>query len=134
MSRTYATESEFAAWLNPDPLPEGAARLLRDASLEVDEMLFTAIYNVDQDDMPTDPRVIKALRDATCAQAEHRAEYGDEVTIIESGEGVSLGPLSFGGSGGSRKGESGQSIPQHSPKAVRILRLAGLSPGTVQDG
>ncbi|QIK63840.1 hypothetical protein G7068_12040 [Leucobacter viscericola] len=133
MSRTYADDKDFATWLQVDKAPEGAARLLRDASLEVDEMLLTAIYRVDHDGAPTEPRVIEALRDATCAQAEFRDEHGDEVEAMGSGESVRLGPLGFGGAFSSGPKPT-QPIPQYSPKAYRILRLAGLIPGTVQDG
>jgi hypothetical protein len=122
MSRTYATSDEYATWLGEASPPAGAARLLRDASLEVDEMLL----------MPVDPKVREALRDATCAQAEHRAEYGDEVEVMAPAESISLGPLSLGGG---RSGvSSAQSVPQHSPKAIRALRVAGLIPGAVLDG
>lgn len=131
MGRTYATEAEFTAWLNPDPVPAGAARLLRDASEDVDEMLLTACYRVDEDDMPVDDPVKEALRDATCAQALHRSEHGDDVEIATSGEAVSLGPLSFGGT--SKGGNASGSVPQRSPRALRILRNAGLIPGTVHD-
>jgi hypothetical protein len=132
MSRTYATSDEYATWLGEASPPAGAARLLRDASLEVDEMLLTAVYRVDHDDMPVDPKVREALRDATCAQAEHRAEYGDEVEVMAPAESISLGPLSLGGG---RSGvSSAQSVPQHSPKAIRALRVAGLIPGAVLDG
>ena len=131
MSRTYATEADFQAWLG-EPAPPGAARLLRDASLEVDDMLLTAVYNVDHDDLPTDPKVAAALRDATCAQAAHRDEYGDDVTIALSGEGVQLGPLRFNGAGAGAAGAS-TAIPRFAPAAYRALRVAGLIPGTVQD-
>lgn len=134
MSRTYATPTEYATWLAVEEPPHGAARLLRDASLEIDEMLFTAHYRVDHDGMPVDPAVIGALRDATCAQAEHRAEYGDDVTLVENGQGASLGPLSFGGSGATTLGGKSSSIPQQSPKALRILRTAGFTPGSITDG
>ena len=132
MSRTYATEPEFTAWLNPELLPNGAARLLRDASLEVDEMLLTAHYRVDHDGNPVDPKIVEALRDATCAQADYRDEHGDEAAIIQGDETLSLGILSLGGRKGSASKEAG--LPQHSPQAVRILRLAGLIPGSVSDG
>lgn len=134
MSRTYATEAEFATWLSPEPLPDGAARLLRDASLEVDEMLLTAHYQVDGDNMPVDPKVRAALRDATCAQAAHRDEHGDDVEIIQSGEAVSLGSLNFGGTGASGRGNANAGTPQHAPSALRILRIAGLVPGGITDG
>ncbi|QIK64152.1 hypothetical protein G7068_13795 [Leucobacter viscericola] len=131
MSRTYATDTDYASWLDVKEAPEGAARLLRDASLEVDEMLLTAIYRVDHDGAPTEPHVIEALRDATCAQAEYRAEHGDEATITLGDVPVSLGPLSIGGRSNSKT--DGTALPQHNPVAVRILRLAGLIPGTVQN-
>lgn len=131
MGRTYATEGEFTDWLNPEPVPTGAARLLRDASEDIDEMLLTAIYQVDEDGMPVVPATVEALRDATCAQALHRFMYGDDVEIATSGESVSLGPLSFGGTSKSGTGLTG--VPQQSPRALRILRNAGLIPGTVQD-
>ena len=131
MSRTYATETEFTSWLNPEPLPDGAARLLRDASLEVEEMLLTAHYNVDHDGNPTAPAVIAALRDATCAQAEYRAEHGDEAAIMQGDEAISLGVLKLGGRNAS---SSSSTLPQHSPNALRILRLAGLIPGGFTDG
>lgn len=130
MSRTYATEDDFEEHLKPEPVPAGAARLLRDASLEVDEMLLTAHYNVDHDGRPTQPHVIAALRDATCAQAEHRHTYGDEIESQEASESISLGPLSFGGR---RGGTAPGGVPQHSPKALRYLRLAGLVPGGITD-
>lgn len=132
MSRTYATSDEYATWLGTDTAPEGAARLLRDASLEVDEMLLTAIYNVDHDDMPTDPKVRDALRDATCAQAEYVAEYGDELERLNEGESIKLGPISFGGAFSS--GPNPQALPRYAPKAIRYLRLAGLIPGSITDG
>lgn len=132
MSRTYATEAEFEEYLNPDPVPSGAARLLRDASLEVDEMLLTAVYRVDHDGMPVEPQVIEALRDATCAQAEFRADYGDELEALNQGESIKLGPISFGGSFSS--GPNPQPLPRFAPKAIRYLRLAGLIPGSITDG
>ena len=132
MSRTYANVTEFAAWLGEEEAPPGAARLLRDASLDVDDMLLTAIYNVDVDDMPTDPKVIEALRDATCAQAQHRDEFGTDADMIADSAAVSLGPLSFGVGRGS--GQGAQSTPVYSPAALRVLRVAGLIPGGVTDG
>ncbi|WP_449277999.1 hypothetical protein [Leucobacter sp. GX24907] len=132
MSRTYATAAEYATWLGEEEAPEGAARLLRDASLEVDEMLLTAHYRVDHDGNPVDPHVIETLRDAACAQAEFRADYGDELEVLNDGESIRLGPVSFGGAFSS--GPNPQALPRYAPKAVRYLRLAGLVPGGITDG
>jgi hypothetical protein len=133
MSRTYATADELKTWLGVEAAPAGAARLLRDASRNVDTMLFAAHYRVDAEGMPTEPAVIEALRDATCAQAEHRDEHGDEIDMLSSGESVRLGPLSFGGAFSSGP-KPAQPIPLHAPAAIEILRNAGLIPGTVTDG
>lgn len=132
MSRTYATEPDFEEYLKPDPVPSGAARLLRDASLEVDEMLLTAHYRVDHDDMPVERHVIDAMRDATCAQAEYRHDYGDEIEALSHGESIKLGPISFGGAFSS--GPNPQPLPKFAPRAVRYLRVAGLIPGSITDG
>lgn len=130
MGRTYATETEFETYLAPEPLPHGAARLLRDASVDVDQMLLTAIYTVDHDGNPTDPHVREALRDATCAQAAHMDEYGDTAALLAGTESVTLGPLKFGGSNTNGRNTASR-VPAFSPTAYEILRTAGLVPGTV---
>jgi hypothetical protein len=73
--RVYATTADLANYLEAAP-PEGARRLLRRASRRVDDALLTALYDVDTAGMPTDPLVITALRDATCAQVEYWATSG----------------------------------------------------------
>ena len=95
-------------------------------------MLLTAVYQVDHDDMPVEPKVIEALRDATCAQAEYRDQYGDELETQNQGESIKLGPISFGGAFSS--GPNPTPLPRFAPKAIRYLRLAGLIPGSISDG
>ena len=131
MGRIYATEEQFEAWLAPDAVPDGAARLLRSASRDVDEMLLTAVYPVDSDGMPTVAAHEDAIREATCLQASHRAEHGDEIDMATSGVSVSLGPLSFGSAFTSGPKPT-QPIPYWNPEAYRVLRLAGLIPGAVR--
>lgn len=133
MGRVYATKEQLEVYLEGEPVPDGAARLLRSASRDVDDMLLTAVYAVDAAGMPTDPDVAEALREATCLQAMHRDERGDEIDMMGSGESVRLGTLAFGGVGGSGS-QGSQPIPVWNPEAFRVLRLAGLIPGTVRDG
>ncbi|KKI18715.1 MULTISPECIES: hypothetical protein [unclassified Leucobacter] len=131
MGRVYATKEQLEVYLEGEPVPDGAARLLRSASRDVDDMLLTAVYAVDAAGMPTDPGVAEALREATCLQAMHRDEHGDEIQMMQAGEAASLGPLSLGTGAGNA---GSVSIPRWNPEAFRVLRLAGLIPGTVRDG
>lgn len=63
--RIYATVEDFAA----SPLTSGTVteQALAAASRVVDELLLTACYDVDDQGMPTDPKVVDALKQATCA-------------------------------------------------------------------
>jgi hypothetical protein len=74
-ARVYATTVDLANYLEAAP-PAGARRLLVRASRRVDRALLTAVYDVDEHELPTDPRIAAALRDATCAQVEYWATTG----------------------------------------------------------
>ena len=127
----YATLADLSSYCAPDTAPSGVgARQLREASAQVDQMLLTAIYQTDSDEKPVDPRIAEALMNATCAQALHVHEYGDEVTIRESGIPVSLGPLSLGGRRGSSSGGASDT-PVWAPQSVAFLTGAGLIVGPV---
>jgi hypothetical protein len=95
-----------------DP-PEDLDRLLEQASTVIDDNTRTAIYDVDDDDLPTDTDVIAAFRDATCAQVEFWITSDEEDDILGPVDSVSLG-------GVSAKGR------ELAPRAARILRVAGL--------
>ena len=73
--RVYATTVQLADWLEAAP-PDGARRKLASASRLVDRALLTAVYDVDENDLPTDARIAAALRDAVCAQVEYWADGG----------------------------------------------------------
>ncbi len=129
----YATTADLTAYCAPDPAPaEVGERQLREASAQVDQMLLTAIYDVDADEQPTDPRVRDAVKNATCAQALHVHEHGDEVAIRQDDIPVALGPLSLGGGRrASSSGATGTSTPVWAPQAVAFLRAEGLVVGPV---
>ncbi len=131
MARVYATEAEYADWLGLDDPPAGAATALRRASMVVDEMLFGAVYDVDDDRLPTDTDVAEALRDATCAQAEYGRTTGDASMVGAAGiTTVSLGSLSYTkaatGTAATTSGGNGR----WSPTAWGILQRAGLTGAT----
>ncbi len=129
----YATAADLTAYCDPDPAPSGiGVRQLREASAQVDQMLLTAVYSTDSDDFPTDPKVREAVRLATCAQALHVDEHGDEVQILEASGPVALGPLSLGSRQSASGSGGGSSVPVWAPKAIAFLTAEGLIVGPVQ--
>ncbi|WP_427870546.1 hypothetical protein [Leucobacter luti] len=127
----YATRDDLREFIGADAPATITGAGLRAASEVVDEILLTAVYAVDEHEIATDPKVRDAIKDATCAQAIHADEYGDEAEIAADGEAVSLGPLTLGGSRTARGAGSSSGISHYSPRAVRILRAAGLVVGPV---
>ncbi|MEV5086875.1 hypothetical protein AB0N18_02810 [Streptomyces griseoincarnatus] len=126
--RVYATPEQFTAWTGQQP-PADIERLLARASEDVDAALVTAVYATDALGMPTDPRVIQALADATCAQVEYQQATGDDGTGAAGRWGsVSLGPVSLGDR---RDGPTAAGDVDLAPRAHRTLRGAGLLPGVI---
>jgi hypothetical protein len=123
----YATEAEYAAWLGT-AAPAGSTRALRAASGRVDELLIAAVYDVDEDGMPTDEAHLAALRDATCAQADYQRAVGDPNSVGAAGQwaSVSIGSASL--SRGQAAGGGTASSPKYSSEAYGILQRAGLIP------
>ena len=68
MARTYATPADLTAWTT-EPAPVNAVGLLRSASTLVEKATITAVYRVDTNGMPLDPRIRSTFKDATCEQA-----------------------------------------------------------------
>ena len=75
----YATVDDLV----PDyvtPAPANAQLLLTRATRRVDQALLCAVYDVDEDGIPTDPDHVTALRDATCEQVAAWVEAGEDGT------------------------------------------------------
>ncbi|MFE1070994.1 hypothetical protein ACFW5W_07160 [Streptomyces sp. NPDC058783] len=128
MGRVYATPEQLTAWTG-QPAPADAERLLARASEDVDSALLTALYATDAAGMPTDPTVVQALADATCATVEYWEESGDDGSGGMGRWGsVSLGPASL-----SDRRDAGGDPDQVDlgPRANRALRRAGLLPGVI---
>lgn len=120
MARQYATVADF----EESPLTTGTTtdQALVAASLDVDQMLLTAIYNTDDQGMPTDPDVAEAVKDATIAQAQYATGLGDAANV---GAGhitqARIGSISF-----TRRGSGRETPGRYSPQALQILSQAGL--------
>jgi len=125
----YATPAQWAASdyaLATMPADPEAQRRLNRASRIIDEMIITAIYDVDDDGLPTDTKIADALRDATCAQAEYMASAGDPLGIGATNQ---ISSFSIGSVSVTRKaGQNGSDTPsRYAPAAWTILQQAGLT-------
>lgn len=128
--KSYATLSELADFLGEEP-PENADRLLVKATRRIDLLTIAAVYDTDDDDLPTDATVAAAFRDATCAQVAWWDERGDTTgndTSAEWGD-VMIGKVRLSRRVSQGAGGDATARPQrYAPEAVEILRVAGLLP------
>ncbi|MFZ3569276.1 hypothetical protein ACNYS0_20200 [Streptomyces sp. BH034] len=128
MPRVYATPEQLTAWTG-QPAPPDADRLLARASEDVDDALLSAVYDTDTAGMPTDPAVVAALADATCAQVEYQQATGDDGTgAAGQWDAVSIGPVSLSGR---KQGPQAAGDVDLAPRAHRALKRAGLLPGVI---
>lgn len=128
MPRVYATPEQLAAWTG-QPAPADAEHLLARASADIDAALLCAFYRTNDAGMPTEPRVVQALADATCAQVEYQLATGDDGTGAAGRWGsVSIGPVSLGDR---RPAPQASGDVDLAPRAHRALMLAGLLPGVI---
>lgn len=118
---TYATAEDLAAYPVDVADESEIPRLLADASAAVDDLLECAVYDVDDDGMPTESKVQRALALATCAVVGWWEETGtDGARMLQSASiaGVSLGWRS--------SGNKGSEPDRWGHQARRHLRDAGL--------
>jgi hypothetical protein len=97
--RVYATTTQLANALHEAP-PLNAVQLLTDASRALDDALKTAVYDTDDDGMPTSETVQAAFAEAVCAIVEWWGETGDPVGADSGWDTVSAGPVTLGRSSG----------------------------------
>ncbi|MGW1679389.1 hypothetical protein [Saccharopolyspora sp. NPDC002376] len=131
MGRVYANRDELVSYAPAGvvvPAEPEASRMLARASDEVELATMSAIYTTDAAGMPTDPTVVDAMREATCAQAVHWIETGDESGTAGQWASVGIGSINL-----ARTANGAASTPAgHLPDTVaRPLRLAGLLPGQI---
>lgn len=131
--RLYASSGDYAAWTGQDAPDDLDRRVLVRASRRVDRYLVGAVYDVDDAEMPTDPLVRRALREATCAQVEWWRSSGDitGTGTAERWDSVSIGDvrLTRGGPNGTSASASRSGGPGDLPPAVEdILTAVGLFP------
>ncbi|MFD3835309.1 hypothetical protein ACFWWC_03505 [Streptomyces sp. NPDC058642] len=116
--RSYATTTQLANALHAAP-PLDAVELLERATRLLDsDFLKAAVYDVDDDGMPTDPVVQAAFAEAVCSQVEFWGEVGVETDVSGPLQGVAIGSvqLQFGA------GENRSGPDYYAPGLFRALQ------------
>lgn len=112
--KAYATSAEYETF-SGQAAPADFERMSMRASELIDSVV-TDQFDVDDTDLlPTDTDVAAAMRDACCAIVEFWQEVG-EANDVDGLAGTQVNAGSF----------SGDRAPTLAPRAVRILKNAGL--------
>jgi len=113
----YATIDDLTDWLDPEPAPDNAARLLEQASDALDQALIGACYTLDN------PDTRAALKRACVRQAHWMMERDDETGAQNDLQSMSAGSRSF-----TRRtvGTGAGAAPKVGPQAAAVLRTSGL--------
>lgn len=117
----FATPEQLGTYTGADA-PADASRLLERATDLISNVLLTATYAVDNDGAATEPTVIAALRDATCAQVEFWLAGDEEDDILGPVQGLALGGMQVQ----LGAGENRTAPIDVAPRAVRHLRNCPL--------
>jgi hypothetical protein len=123
----YATVQDLVTLLGYTP---GNAQVLLDrASRDVDRAIQSAVYAVDDDGLPIESTIARALQEATLEQVAYNLEAGNKTGIrhdLQSGvpSGGSAGDISL--SRGPSVGGATGDLPWLADQADWILRQAGL--------
>lgn len=126
----YATQADYeSSPYGATPAPADIANRLAVASDDIDEIVLTAVYDVDDDGAPTNTDVIAALKSATIAQAKYTIDRDDEAGTGQVATEVAIGSarVKYGSAAGGDGAEAGR----FAPRARTLLHTAGLIPNTI---
>lgn len=133
MARVFATLADLTGYTPADlqhllPVEPEATRLLTSASKLISRATMTSVYDTvpDGSGMPSDPNILAAFRDATCAQALWWLETGDELGEAGQYASMSIGSVSL--SRGTRTPPPGQQL---APQAETELYDGQLLTGSI---
>lgn len=123
MTPVYATVQQLGDFLSPQPVPDNAERLLRNASRRLDGLLIGARYSTDTDGMPTEQDVIDLFREAVCLQVQYIVDLGDETGALANVTSQHVGEVSI-----TRAVSAvGSGTPRVSPEMIELLRTSRLA-------
>ncbi|WP_068165760.1 hypothetical protein [Rhodococcus phenolicus] len=132
----YADSDDLADWTKK-PAPDNADILLREASILVADACLADLYDTDSTGLPADSALRDAMRDATCAQAEHWASADVDPTKGAGGQEPRMTVSAIDGASVSydtylTAPDRLNSVKFLYPTALRILRFAGLASNAVR--
>ena len=129
--KLFATAEDYTTYTKDDA-PENIDRLLRIASAWVQDTVKRARFAVTDDGDPQDPRIVEALRDATCEQVYIWTQNG-----VEPGRNPERGAVTSSSIGDASISYETDSVVRDrnliasaiAPTALTILDAAGLWEG-----
>lgn len=126
--RKYATLEEYKSFAEAPANDALVEKRLGTASFEVDGLTRRAAYATDVNDLPTDPVIRAAFRDATCAIIQHWEETGDPLGADLLDGAVKIGSVSLGTTSSSQEALSAteKTARRIGHLAITILMNAGL--------
>lgn len=130
---TYAEPDDLMdGWMAEPPETAKAVTAIRYASILVRRYTACDLYEVDPAGAPTEPDIIEAFRDATCAQAAMWLQAGIDASAGSAGQAIAVksqtadgGSVTYGDAPSAQDIE--RSLTKLSQTAVMILRNAGLA-------
>jgi hypothetical protein len=129
--RVYATAQDVSDYRDGKPNPTNIDGRLARASALVEAAARTAIYDVDQDGMPTAADVVEAFQLAVCAQVDWQLSTGDSNGAGSRYQSVSIGSVALTKGATAATGTSPRD--RLAPDAEIYLQAAGLLPGVIVD-
>jgi hypothetical protein len=121
----YASVDDLNDWLGSTPA--NAALLLVRASRDVNRALLCAVYEVDDDGLPTSDAYLEALRMATLEQVAGNLGAGNTSGLGRTSGGFTLGRLSVQRATGGSDAASPVKIGALWEQAWNVLQQAGLT-------
>lgn len=121
----YATVQQFRDWSGDQFTPDTrVAVALQRASEDLDVALVAAVYRTDADGMPLDAGIANCFMRACCAQAQYVIAVNDDANVKREFSATSAGGVSATRAAAT----AGRAMPPVAPRALSILRVAGVLP------
>lgn len=133
--RVYATADDYAQYVTGGTsvganVPANIGYQLQLASAVIDFAMTGAIYDTDDNQMPTDDDVIGLMCLATCQQVEFQIDYDDNSGAKSIYDSVSISGVSMHRVAGT----AGNTLPPLGQQAALTLFNASALPGVARQG
>lgn len=129
--RVYATADDYQQYVGDGGIvPPRIDYELQLASAVIDFAMTGAIYDTDDNNMPTDDQVSSMMCLATCQQTEFQADYDDDTGAKSQYDSVSISGVSMHRVAGT----AGNTLPPLGQQAALTLFNASAIPTVARQG